>query len=137
MGSGDAPTPHFAYTEAFEKAFPQYLAMGMTYDQFWNDDVELVKFYREAFLLKQQLKEQDMWIQGAYFCEAIASCFADKKKPVHYPKEPHGYFEKHRAEKQRLAKEQQSDNKAKAMMEMLMVSINKKFEKKGGEENGS
>lgn len=111
--------------------------MGMTYDQFWNEDVELVKFYRDAFLLKQQLKEQDMWIQGAYFCEAIASCFADKKNPFHYPDEPHGYFEKRKQTHKRLDQEQRSDNKAKAVMEMFMVNINKKFEKKGGEENGS
>ena len=137
MGSGDAPTPHFAYTEAFEKAFPQYLAMGMTYDQFWNEDVELVKFYREAFQLKQQLKEQDLWLQGAYFCEAINSCFSDPKKPKSYPAEPFGYLGKRKSKQKKIEQEQQSDNKAKAVMEMFMVNINKKFEKKGGEENGS
>lgn len=113
------------------------MVMGMTYDQFWNDDVELVKFYREAFQLKQQLKEQDLWLQGVYFCEAIGACFSDKKNKVTYPEKPHGYMGKRKAAHNEPTVEQKSDNKAKAVMEMFMVNFNKRFEKKGGEENGS
>ena len=43
----------------------------MTYDQFWNQDVELVKAYREADKIKRDLKNQDMWMQGAYYYEAL------------------------------------------------------------------
>lgn len=120
-----------------KKAFPQYLAMGMTYEQFWEQDVELAKFYREAWQLKQQLKEQDLWLQGLYIQEAIAACFSDKKKPFHYPEEPHGVFEKRKKKQKKETQEHKSDRKAKAVMEMMMVNINRKFEQRGGEENGS
>lgn len=120
----------------------------MTYDQFWNQDVELVKAYREADKIKRDLKNQDMWMQGAYYYEALLDAapvlrfsFSKKPpKPIPYREQP---FELHtgqrkaaeREEKQ-LTQQEKSDKKAKAMMEMFMVSINKKFEKKGGEGNG-
>lgn len=116
----------------------------MTYEQFWEQDVELVKFYREAWQLKQQVRNQDLWLQGAYIYEAILDAapvlhpFAKKgTKPVPYREQPYELFTKKNNRKEKLTKEQQSDNKAKAVMEMFMVNINKKFEKKGGEENGS
>lgn len=116
----------------------------MTYEQFWEQDVELVKFYREAWQLKQQVRNQDLWLQGAYIYEAILDAapvlhpFAKKgTKPVPYREQPYELFTKKNNHKKQLTKEQQSDNKAKAVMEMFMVNINKKFEKKGGEENGS
>lgn len=116
----------------------------MTYDQFWNEDVELVKFYREAFRLKQQQENQRLWIQGMYVYEAILDAspilhaFAKKgTKPVPYREQPYELFEKRKKERKNITQEQKSDNKAKAVMEMFMVNFNKRFEKKGGEENGS
>lgn len=126
-----------AYTEVFKKVFPQYLAMGMTYEEFWNGDVELVKFYREAFRLKQQMKEQELWLQGVYFCDAITSCFADKKNPYSYPEEPRGFLGHRKSEKSSKDEKREADNRAKTSMEMFMVNFNRKLKQKGGEENGS
>lgn len=72
----------------------------MTYDQFWNQDVELVKAYREADKIKRDLKNQDMWMQGAYYYEALLDAapvlrfsFSKKPpKPVPYREQP---FELH------------------------------------------
>lgn len=142
-GGGDAPTPHFAYAEVFDKVFPFYLSIGMTYDQFWNDDVELVRFYREAHRLKQQARNQDMWIQGAYIYDALccaAPLFRDFAKKdtrlTPYRDEPYPFFEKRKTERKNITKEQKSDAKAKVAMEMFMVNFNRKFDKKGGEQNG-
>lgn len=119
--------------------FPYYLSIGMTCEQFWDDDVELVKFYREAWRLKQKARNQELWLQGAYIYEAILAAspvlhdFVKRgTKPIPYREQPYALFEKEKA----LTKEEKSDRKAKAVMEMLMVSINKKFEKKDGEDNG-
>ena len=72
----------------------------MTYDQFWNQDVELVKAYREADKIKRDLKNQDMWMQGAYYYEALLDAapvlrfsFSKKPpKPIPYREQP---FELH------------------------------------------
>lgn len=119
----------------------------MTYEQFWEQDVWLVKAYREAFRLKQELREQDLWVQGAYIYEAILDAspvlhdFAKKgTKPLPYRDRPIGlYGNTHQTTSPSKVDEtpqQKNDNKAKQIMEMMMVSINKRFEKAGGDKNG-
>lgn len=120
----------------------------MTYDQFWNQDVELVRAYREANKIRRDLKNQDMWMQGAYIYEAILDAapalrfsFSKKPpKPIPYREQPYelrtGQWKQEAGKSEELTRQEKSDKKAKAMMEMFMVSINKKFEKKGGEGNG-
>ena len=45
----------------------------MTYDQYWNDDCQLVKFYRKAHKLKNEQKNQELWLQGMYIYEALCN----------------------------------------------------------------
>lgn len=118
----------------------------MTYEQFWDDDVDLVKYYRKSWKLKQQIKNQDYWLQGAYVYDAmlrvspILNPFAKKgTKPVPYLEQPYDLFGKGKSPEEtqkKAAAEKKSDNKAKAIMEMWMLSVNKKFEEKGGGKNG-
>lgn len=119
--------------------------MGMTYDQFWNQDVDLVKPYRKAWKIKQDVENQKLWLQGAYVYEAILCAspvlhdFAKKgTKPTPYPEKPYeltSMANKEKKEAQR-EKEKKSDAKAKAILEMWMVNVNKKFEQNGGGDNG-
>ena len=60
-----------SYTEIFYEHFPFYLSIGMTYDQYWNDDCMLVKYYREAHRLRNERKNQELWLQGLYIYEAL------------------------------------------------------------------
>lgn len=148
VGGGDSPAPDFAYTNAFKKVFPHYLALGMTYEQFWNQDVELVRFYREAAKIKRDLRNQDLWLQGAYIYEAILDAAPvlqvnlgkKPRKPTPYREQPYdlepGKKKKDTKQVEKLSKQEKNDGKAKSIMEMWMVNINKKFEKKGGGENG-
>ena len=41
-------------TETFEKACPEYIAMGMTYEQFWYGESSMVIPYRKAFQIRQE-----------------------------------------------------------------------------------
>lgn len=61
-GGGNRPAPRFAYTEKFYQVFPYYLAIGMTYEQFWEMDCNLVKYYRKAARIRQDLKNQDAMV---------------------------------------------------------------------------
>lgn len=117
----------------------------MTFDQFWNQDVELVKAYREADKIKRDLRNQDMWIQGAYIYEALLdaapvlrfSFGKEPPEPIPYRDEPLPLFES-KAEK----KKREERNKEKQMekiansMNAWMRSANKKFDGKGGDSNG-
>lgn len=140
-GGEQCPVPLFAYTEKFKEVFPYYLSIGMTYDQFWNDDCELVKFYREAYRIKQKMRNQEAWLQGAYFYEAlldaspILRAFAKNgTKPEPYRKEPFDLFPVQAPRKESV--QERNDKKAKCFMEAFAVANNKKYKMKDGESNG-
>lgn len=113
----------------------------MTYEQFWNMDYELVRYYRKAAKIKQDLDNQQAWLQGAYFYEALADvapilhAFAKKgTKPIPYRDSPYQAGES-RKSVDKKEKSNDNDSRAKAIMEMFMIANNKKFEP-GGEKHG-
>jgi len=83
----EAPT---TYTDIFNRVCPQYLAMGMTYEQFWYDDPSIVKFYREAEELKRRHQEFNRWKMAAYILCALQDTHPNRQKgfPNQFPKEP-------------------------------------------------
>ena len=125
--------PHFTYTERFYEVFPYYLSIGMTPEQFWEGDCTLVKYYRQADELRNERRNQELWLQGMYFYEAICDvspilhAFAKKgSKPHPYPSKPHAISEKQIREERR-EKERKLAEKGKRFMEALMHSTNKRF----------
>lgn len=137
-GSGGvtATAPLHSYREKFEELFPYYLSLGMTEEQYWDRDSQLVVYYREAEELRTSRTNQELWLQGAYFYEAITRAspllhaFAKKgTKPVPYLAEPFAISEK-QAEYQQEEKEKKVYDKGKALMEGFMAKHNKKFERK-------
>lgn len=59
--------------EALDEAFPQYLAMGMTPRQYWEEDCTLVIAYRKAYQIRQEHENQMAWLQGVYILKALQS----------------------------------------------------------------
>lgn len=113
----------------------------MSAAQFWDEDVELARFYREAEKLRQERHNREAWLQGMYVYEAVCDAsplfhdFAKRgTKPAPYREEPYAFEEKKK--ERALTREEKSDRRAKAVMEMMMANINRKFERKDGEEDG-
>lgn len=126
--------PHFTYTERFYEAFPYYLSIGMTYEQYWDGDCTLTKYYRQADELRSERRNQELWLQGMYTYEAICDvspilhAFAKKgAKPHPYPSKPYAISEK-QIRKEREEKERKIAEKGKRFMQALMQSNNKRFE---------
>lgn len=70
------------------------MSIGMTYDEFWNQDVALVGVYRKADELRRQRQNEMLWMQGVYFRDAllatVGNMFSGKRAKKHdYPKEPY------------------------------------------------
>lgn len=65
----------FQFSEKFKEICPFYMSIGMSYKEFWQDDVCVAKYYLEAYKLKEKRKiERDewyMWKQGMYIYEAL------------------------------------------------------------------
>lgn len=78
-------------SDVFWEAYPYYIAMGMSEDEYWNGDAQVCVAYRKA--QEQRLKMQDFyaWRQGAYIYHAlvaVAPYFNSIK-----PRKPDKYFE--------------------------------------------
>lgn len=74
MGDGgltSTPRRQIECAPVLDAHFPFYLSIGMTYDQYWREDSQLVKAYREADRLRQKRANRDAWMQGAYFYHAL------------------------------------------------------------------
>ena len=119
-----------SYTEVFEQLCPYYMSIGMPYDDFWNGDVALVKAYRKASELRDRRNNQDMWLQGRYFYDALCAAsplyrFSMKKgmiKPEPYTKEPYPTTHaelKEREEREAKAKEERLRAEFTAFVERM------------------
>jgi hypothetical protein len=70
------------------------MSIGMTYDEFWNQDVTMVRAFRKADELKRRRQNEILWMQGLYIREALRSTvgnmFSGKgATPIEYPEEPY------------------------------------------------
>lgn len=111
----------FSPKQVFEEAFPIYLAMGMTYELYWDGRPELAVSYRKADLIRQKRSNNDAWLQGVYFRMAVASTLDKKAK---YPKEPLRIGESEPHHDTGLTMKQE---KAKAAMLVFAERFNKKM----------
>ena len=83
MGSGEVnhfPSPNepkkeepVDYAKIFDTLCPDYMAMGMTYDEYWNGDADMPRFYREAHRLRKEQANFDAWLHGLYTYHALAA----------------------------------------------------------------
>ena len=99
------------------------MSIGMSYDEFWNGDVHMVKAYRKANELQDRRNNQNMWMQGRYFYDALCAAsplyrFSMKKgiiKPEPYTKEPYPITEAELRERE--------EREAKARAERLKAEF--------------
>ena len=145
----DKPEKPLTLAEVFTAVWPQYLAMGMTYDEFWRGPARLVKDDRDAQEIKNKREEWARWRQGAYFYDALlrvapvmrASFGGGKVEPGKYPEEPWPLTEKEARERAE-AKEKENYERYIAQMnaaserEMKRRQAEAEKEKEAGENGG-
>ena len=133
-GSGQKGSlPSFTYTEKFYELFPYYLSIGMTLEQYWEGDCTLVKYYRKAEELRNEKRNQELWLQGMYIYEALCDvspilhAFAKKgAKPIPYTDHPYPLSDK-QVKAVKSEREKEVFDKGKRMMEAFMHTNNKRF----------
>jgi hypothetical protein len=111
------------------------MSIGMSYDDFWNGDVAMVKAYRVAYELQEKRRNQELWLQGMYFYEALCDAsplfrFSMKKgiiKPEPYLKEPYPITAAEvRAREEQQARER--EERIKAGFAVFAESVRKRLE---------
>jgi hypothetical protein len=73
------------------------MSIGMSYLEFWDGDVDLVRAYRKADELRRRRENETLWLQGMYIYEALCDAsplfrtsFGKRSiKPEPYCKEPY------------------------------------------------
>ena len=103
--SDSSTTEKKTFTQIFRETCPYYMAIGMSYDEFWYKEADRVKAYREAHLLKNKEDNEKMWISGMYMINAIQKAL-DSKGKAKYPEKPFDIFPKTEAEKKEEAEKE-------------------------------
>ena len=129
----DSSEPPPTYEEIFEETFPQYIVMGMTPDQYWEQSPYLAVAYRNAYRLRRATENEQAWLQGFYVYDAVAVCFANAfskrgQKKLTYIEKPVDIFPLTKREK----KQREAEENAKmqrAMEEMIRQQRREKKQK--------
>ena len=127
----ETPTEQKTYTQIFEECFPFYLAIGMSFEEYWVRDPKLTQYYRKAYKIKQEEINNNAWLQGLYFYDALSCSLhnalrgfgKNKLPPQNYAKKPYE-FNKEKTEKEKALEKEKERQKAIAWMESF-VRINK------------
>ena len=129
--------PLLSYTEQFYQQLPFYLSIGMTWDQYWNEDSTLVKYYREAYKLRCRERNNDLWLQGLYVYYALCNAsplfrFSTKsQKAEPYLNEPIAITQEEVRERQER-EERNRFMKMKEKMEAMVTKTKKQEVKEHG-----
>lgn len=101
------------------------MAMGMSYELFWDGDPTAAVYYRKAYKLKQKHEDERAWLMGLYIHNILMNVyplynpFASKGAKLNpYPNLPYTWEEKREEQKQQAGFQK--------MME-YMTRFNSKF----------
>ena len=122
-------------SELFQIAFPMYLAIGMSYEEFWEKESWLVKSYREAQKLKFKDVNYSAWLNGVYVLQALQTgipvvltgMLKEHVKLPEYAHAPIDFDEKSKEEQEKKQMEAQM-----AKMKEMAERFNATFKKKHG-----
>ena len=84
----------FLLAKVLDDAFPYYLSLGMSYEEYWDGDPSLVIAYRKAEDMKAHRRNWEMWMNGRYVYDAIMRMLPSMqlwrpKPPLDYMTEPY------------------------------------------------
>lgn len=108
----------------------------MTEEQYWDKDCLLVKYYREAEDLRNEKMNQQAWLQGMYFYDALSRvspilhAYAKKGTKAQPYVEKAYPISKKSAKEEKDKQEQLNSQKGVRYMQAYMVSNNKRFEER-------
>jgi hypothetical protein len=120
-----APAQSKTNAQIFEECFPFYLAIGMSYAEYWEGDPKLAQYYRKAHLIKQEEINNNAWLQGMYIYDAVSTALHNalrgmgktKPPPKDYAKQPYEFKNKVKTEAEKAKEVEIEQEKAAAWME--------------------
>ena len=127
----------------FDEAIPHYLAMGMTWDEFWDGEYGTKRAFRKAYRIRmeneQKLADRNNWYMGQYLISALQCVpllvaglnVKRTTKLPSYPEQPFlEKFEKQQKEEVRKRKEEDQSKMAMALFQAMTLKFNKNIERR-------
>ena len=56
---------------------PYHIAIGMTHDEYWNEDPWLAYTFRQAHNMKVEMRNQELWLQGLYIHSSFSAVISN------------------------------------------------------------
>lgn len=103
------------------------MAIGMTYEQYWYGDPLMVRAFYKAHKLRQQLVNEEAWLNGVYVYRALDSTVGNmfrKKgaKPSEYPQKPIEINAEEETEEEKKDREEKESVYAQAYMANMVLA---------------
>lgn len=139
-----------SFGDIFDEAFPHYLLMGMTPEQYWDGESSLKKAFRKAYSLKieneQRLADRNNWYMGQYISMLLRGLpllvgglnVKSNANLPEYPDKP--FFEKFEEQKNEEKRKRQEEDRQKlamAMFQAFATKVNRNIQKRLESENTS
>lgn len=124
-----------SFSDALDKLCAYYMALGVPADEFWNGDYTLLKFYVEKHRIAVEQQNEQLWLQGMYFYEAITVALAQalsKHSNVKYPDRPHRLTPLSEEEKELENQKKVEEFRAQLMAAGRRFEAKHKMEQGGG-----
>ena len=118
---------------------PYYMSIGMTYDQYWNGEPEMAKYFRRAEEERMKTENFRQWRMGMYMTHAVSTALGNAFRKegsasVKYAKEPFPLFADD--EKKTVSSQQEKIMRMIAKMEAKTQIHKQLFSEEGGTDNG-
>ena len=109
------------------------MALGVSADEFWDGDYTLLKYYVEKHRIAVEQQNEQLWLQGVYFYEALSVALSQafgKHSTMKYPEKPYRITP--------LSEEEQELENRKKVEEFRaqLMALGKRFEAKHKREQG-
>lgn len=136
-------TSQTPYGDMFDRLLPEYMSMGMTYDEYWDGEYGTKRAFRKAYRIRmeneQHIADRNNWYMGQYIVAAIQSVplmvpGINMKKGASLPDYPDKPFfmryEEQKKEEVRKQHEEDQSKLAMAMFQAMTARFNKNIEKR-------
>ena len=115
---------------------PYFMAMGMSYREFWHGDYTQWKFWEEEHRQRKKAENEMLWLQGAYFYNALTAALTNAFRergdpPASYLEEPLRITPM--TEEEREAEQRKQVESFRAQLESLRGHFEAKHKRERGE----
>ena len=143
-------TSPYPYGDIFDEALPEYMAIGMSYEEFWDGEFGTKRAFRKAYRIRieaeQRIADTNNWYMGQYILNVLQAspllvAGLNVKNTANLPKYPdkpyYDTFEERKKEEKKLKaeevrkkKEEDQQKLAMAMFHAMATQFNKHFAEK-------